>query len=99
MTEDIQVGDKVRRVPVEGVVDRITGDYARIQPGERWHPLNRLEVIEKAVITFRPGDVVKNKTTGYVYTIGVGGFLSHYRGFQWLQDPWSFTSENYELVK
>jgi len=103
VSDDIQVGDKVR-LTVEGEVTRVyaggaisvKGAPSSIPPSWSDH----LEVVEKKVTTFKPGDVVRGKRAPhYVYTIGKGGFLAHRYGHAWIDAPgYPFTSENYELV-
>jgi hypothetical protein len=97
---DIQVGDKVR-LTIEGEVSELSG--AGLHIGGDYVPSyqrSRVEVIEKKVTTFKPGDVVRSKALGFRYTIGRdGGYLSHAEGFRWWPDLGDkFTSEHYELV-
>ena len=112
MSSDIQVGDKVRLVledtvtsvgrkgrvyfnlDVEGEADWEVG-YRDSDPG-----VVSIEVIEKAIVTFKPGDVVRSKVVPrFLYTVGEGGYLSHSEGYRWYGDPADpFTSDYYELV-
>ena len=104
---DIQVGDKVR-VTIEDEVVKIARDgrtvYLKNESGDDlWFDLDEdnctctVEVIEKKVTTFKPGDVVRNVAKRSCYTIGHGGYYSHW-SHNWYESGLAFTSKNYELV-
>ena len=115
MSSDIQVGDKVR-VTIEDEVVRVARGgrkvYLKNEAGDLgedlWFDLDedncKFEVIEKKVVTFKPGDVVRSKALEFLYTIGKGGYLCHAGGHRWYADIGTFkaaghfTSEHYELV-
>jgi hypothetical protein len=107
VSDDIQVGDKVR-VVLESPVSRIARDGRTVYVGTAgqdnlWFDLDQdditVEVIEKRVTTFKPGDVVRIRDSReHVYTIAKDGYLSHRCGFEFRRSDFQFTSEQYELV-
>lgn len=96
-------GDRVRIVVEDVVLDAGTSD---IQTNNNWfdreggHVVS-VEKIEPPVTAFKPGDVVRNRFTRWLYSIAESGYLSHHdRTFY----PWGptrqdhFNSKRYELV-
>ena len=104
---DIQVGDKVR-VTIEDEVVETGRDGQTIflkneSGGRLWFDLDvdncTVEVIGKAIVTFKPGDVVRSiQYPKYKYTVAAGGYLTHQYGFEYHKSGPPFTSEHYELV-
>jgi hypothetical protein len=63
-----------------------------------------IEKIDPPVVTFKPGDAVRDSRTKSVYSIGRTGYLSHLDGmfYQWapvgLTSPDYFTSRGFDKV-
>ncbi|HKN44257.1 MAG TPA: hypothetical protein VJW23_10055 [Propionibacteriaceae bacterium] len=111
---DIKVGDKVR-ITFEDTVTSVGDDgriFVDLDTDDCEDDLDMevgylvgddavsIEVTEKAVVTFKPGDVVRHRHCAtLVYTVGAGGHLAHHAGFAWRVDNFGFTSEHYELVE
>lgn len=101
-----EVGDRVR-VVLEGEVRETTTETFVVGDGF-WsnviHPdsehLVSVEKVEPPVEVFGPGTVVRSKRSGWAYTVGEGGFLSHELG-RWVIHRLSnhFTSERYERIE
>lgn len=60
-----------------------------------------VEKIEPPVVTFEPGQTVRNKASGRLYSIGSDGYYSHQRAEYFKPGPGDagFTSFLYELVE
>lgn len=96
-------GEKVR-VTFEGVVAASPNDEwvgVRLDDGLiHWvHADERVAKMERTVEVFGPGDTVRSKRTGRVWTLGLGGCLRHWN-WMWANDPGArFTSEYFERVE
>ena len=112
---DIKVGDKVR-ITFEDIVTSVGDDgrvFVDLDTDDCEDDLDMevgylvgddavsITVLTPPIVTFKPGDVVRSKALGFLYTIGRdNGYLSHAEGFRWWPDLGDkFTSEHYELVE
>lgn len=100
MTE-VKKGDRVR-VTFEGTVICADTDAAYIQDDgnrrHRWVTVSEVKVLPPPVVTFKPGDVVRHKSLGSVFTIARGGYIGHTLG-EYMPYDGKFTSEKYEKVE
>jgi hypothetical protein len=100
-----QAGDRVR-VVLEGAVRKqpLNGQFIVGRSGQANHIIPdaahvvSVELIEPPVVTFKPGDTVRAKVTGYHYTIGSNGYYDHRARRVWSPTA-AFTSEGYERVE
>lgn len=102
---EVKVGDRVR-VVLEGTVGFTwAGNFELLDPtGEvrcSLHPGARhvvsVEVLPPPVETFGPGDVVRRKDSGAIYTVGKNGYY-HHGSTSVVLGEGLFTSERYERV-
>jgi hypothetical protein len=102
-----QAGDRVR-VVLEGKVRKqpLNGQFIVGEAGQANHIIPSaahvvsVELVGPAtppVEEFGPGDTVRAKVAGYVYTIGSNGYYDHRARRVWT--PTTFTSEGYERVE
>ena len=95
-------GDKVRII-IEGEVSDVRSwgvqlkGYGTLCTEADQGTTVKVEVVERLVTTFKPGDRVRNKGTGNEYTLGVGGFFSHQK-YEWTNSNRDFTSKAFELA-
>lgn len=104
---DVEVGDKVtltysgtaakvgewKGVP-EVIFDRGDDTFLHLSPLDF-----TLKSVEKPVRTFRPGDVVREKSTGRVYTVADNGYYNHTYKTVVMYAAAGFDSSRYELVE
>lgn len=100
-------GDRVR-VTTEGEVSWVSAagafEVGRDDQAVYFKPGNQpsvvsIEKIEPPVTVFKPGQTVRGKRSGLLYSLGEGGFWSHtYNKFYQTGGDPRFTSKSYELV-
>lgn len=107
--DDVEVGDKVTFAPQVVTIttlDRKRGLATSDVGSPTWglamdNVLNPIQSVEKPVVTFKPGDVVRNKEDrGLFYLLGGEGRYFSFLCRDWLSpDGTEFTSKHYELIE
>lgn len=102
-------GDRIR-VALEGrasvetqgfdlILDNGTSRYfSNHDSGTLYDANTKVTKIEPPVVTFKPGDVVKSKKTGYIYTLAEGRYFDHTNASWTHGRGGNFTSACYELA-
>ena len=107
---EFNMGDRVR-VVIEGEITRIT-PYRAFYLDQKVYVSNHLvataeeagivtiEVLERAVETFKPGDIVRSRMTPkYTYALADEGYVDLYNGI-WNESAFAvFTSDHYEKIE
>ena len=103
--EELRTGDYVR-VVFEGPIEVLhsadntfmvgTGTARnRVQANQKH--VKSVKKIAPPVTVFQPGDTVRHRGAGYLYSLGVYGYFDH-TSSRWYVGSAEFTSRDYELV-